>query len=270
MFIDQRYFYKDGRLNPDAPKAIKTKFFLLRAYQVHSIKYTYNKFEYPRTNKLPITVTCRVHGDFTTSINNFINKASECPLCANKKRNKERILSTEEFNTRASSLHKNKYDYSLVKYIGMATKVTIICPKHGEFMQLPKNHLYLKHGCPICACEKLSSYKDLTTRGIYILRSSTLGCFKIGISNNVHRRIREVNSEYVDFILINFYDLNSNEHSMKLEKALHQHFKDKQCKDFLETDLDGKTELFNLNEEDIQYIDRYIKSYCADNNIHIG
>jgi hypothetical protein len=49
-----------------------------------------------------------------------------------------------------------------------------------------------------------------------------------------------------------------------------KHFKNKQCKDFLDTDLDGKTELFNLNEEDIQYIDTYIKNYCKINNLVLG
>ena len=56
---------------------------------------------------------------------------------------------------------------------------------------------------------------------------------------------------------------------MHLEKYLHQYFKDKQCKDFLDTDLDGKTELFYLDENDIDYIDTYIKSYCKNVGIDI-
>lgn len=42
-----------------------------------------------------------------------------------------------------------KYDYSNVDYINNHTKVRIICPKHGEFLQTPNSHLSGK-GCPKC------------------------------------------------------------------------------------------------------------------------
>lgn len=32
-------------------------------------------------------------------------------------------------------------DYSKVKYFNRQTKVSIICPIHGEFMQTPAHHL---------------------------------------------------------------------------------------------------------------------------------
>ena len=99
--------------------------------------------------------------------------------------------------------------------------------------------------------------------------SNTLSTYKIGITNNIHKRSLKLNRSGEHFSLVNFYDLNSNEHSMKLEKYLHQYFKDKQCTDFLDTDLDGKTELFYLDENDINYIDSYIKSYCKNKGIGI-
>ena len=45
--------------------------------------------------------------------------------------------------------HGNRYDYSLVEYIGQQTEVKIICPIHGVFMQKPYNH-QMGNGCVKC------------------------------------------------------------------------------------------------------------------------
>ena len=57
---------------------------------------------------------------------------------------------TAVFIERASALHKNKYDYSLVTYKMQYDLVDIICPDHGVFQQIPKNHL-LGYGCRKCS-----------------------------------------------------------------------------------------------------------------------
>lgn len=62
-------------------------------------------------------------------------------------------LTTEAFIEKAAKKHENKYDYSKVEYVNAATKVRIICPKHGEFLQTPAMHLY-GNGCPKCKAEK--------------------------------------------------------------------------------------------------------------------
>jgi len=48
---------------------------------------------------------------------------------------------TEEFINNAKKVHGDKYDYSLVDYIGALNKIKIICPIHGIFEQAPSNHL---------------------------------------------------------------------------------------------------------------------------------
>ena len=58
--------------------------------------------------------------------------------------------STELFIQKSRKVHRDKYDYSKVKYINNHTKVTIICFEHGDFDQLPTNHYSLKQGCPKC------------------------------------------------------------------------------------------------------------------------
>ena len=61
-------------------------------------------------------------------------------------------LTTEEFIQRAKNVHGDKYDYSKVQYVDSATKVCIICPEHGEFLQNPNSHIR-GIGCSKCATE---------------------------------------------------------------------------------------------------------------------
>jgi hypothetical protein len=62
---------------------------------------------------------------------------------------------TKEFIEKARRIHgKRRYCYRLVNYINSYTKVSIICKQHGEFLQLPSNHLS-GTGCPRCGREKV-------------------------------------------------------------------------------------------------------------------
>lgn len=56
-------------------------------------------------------------------------------------------------------VHRDKYDYSKVVYVNNRTKSIIICPKHGDFLQTPNDHLREK-GCPRCGYEKISILKS--------------------------------------------------------------------------------------------------------------
>ena len=51
------------------------------------------------------------------------------------KNNPEKIL--EKFR----KIHRKKYDYSKVNYVGLTKTIIIICKKHGEFKTTPKLHL---------------------------------------------------------------------------------------------------------------------------------
>lgn len=68
----------------------------------------------------------------------------------------------EEFIRESREVHGWIYDYSKVNYINNSTKVCIICPKHGEFWQLPSNHIK-GQGCPSCGHERTNNSKKLTT-----------------------------------------------------------------------------------------------------------
>lgn len=82
-------------------------------------------------------------------------------ICYNIYMNREekRIQFEQEFKEKGKQLHNNKYDYSSVVYVNSRTKVKIICPKHGEFEQLPSSHLQ-GNGCPECARGWTDEHKE--------------------------------------------------------------------------------------------------------------
>ena len=60
------------------------------------------------------------------------------------------------FIRRANHIHGEKYNYSRVEYKNSTTKVIIICPQHGSFLQTPGNHLSGRK-CKECSLESLKS-----------------------------------------------------------------------------------------------------------------
>jgi predicted nucleic acid-binding Zn-ribbon protein len=61
----------------------------------------------------------------------------------------------KEFVTKSKILHGDKYDYSLVVYLGSRQKVLIRCIEHNHiFLQSPAGHLVGK-GCDICGLRKV-------------------------------------------------------------------------------------------------------------------
>lgn len=62
-------------------------------------------------------------------------------------------LTQKQFIQKANQVHKDKYDYSEVKYVNSKTEIIIICPIHGNFSQTPNVHLQ-GSGCKKCGYEK--------------------------------------------------------------------------------------------------------------------
>lgn len=89
-----------------------------------------------------------------------VREDTVCSPCANKaSAASSKNKAAEEFSSKASGVHKGKYDYSLVNYVSNKVVVTIICPEHGGFLQRPNGHLR-GAGCPRCA----DSEKDISKR----------------------------------------------------------------------------------------------------------
>jgi len=56
----------------------------------------------------------------------------------------------QQFIEEAWCVHGDRYNYSLVEYKNNKTKVKIICPEHGTFEQIAKDHIFGK-GCQKCS-----------------------------------------------------------------------------------------------------------------------
>jgi very-short-patch-repair endonuclease len=83
-----------------------------------------------------------------------------------------KFISTEMFKEKATRIHNNKYDYSLVKYINNITKIKIICPEHGEFEQTPSIHIS-GTGCRKCGIQQ-RGIKRRITYDVFVSRSNKI------------------------------------------------------------------------------------------------
>jgi len=135
------------------PKKLTTETFIKRAIDSHGTKYDYSKVVYVRSSD-KIIIVCLDHGDFEQRPNNHLSGIG-CDQCGGSA-----TLNTETFIERAIEIHgKSTYDYSKVQYVGNKKKVIIVCQEHGEFPQIPSDHLTGK-GCSHCA-----GNVQLTTEG---------------------------------------------------------------------------------------------------------
>jgi hypothetical protein len=126
--------------------------FIEKSVKIHDNKFDYSKVQYVGSHK-KVCIICPEHGEFSQSPTNHLS-GNGCPKCASQyKRGKYRLTTLETFIAQAKEVHQDKYDYSKVEWKNTYTKITIICPVHGEFSQIPQNHIRLKCGCRKCGRE---------------------------------------------------------------------------------------------------------------------
>ncbi len=215
-------------------KKLTTEEFIKRAKEVHGNKYDYSKVDYINTHK-KVCIICPKHGEFwQTPANHLLGRG--CKVCVGNSYS----YSTKEWIEKAKEIHNDEYDYSKVEYINSKTKVCIICPKHGEFMMLPNNHLFGQK-CPSCRESKLEREVN------EILKSKNIIFHK-------QKRFEWLGKQSLDFYL--------PEHSLAIECQGIQHYKP--------VDFGGKGESV-ANEEFLLTVkrDNKKKKLCEKNGIKI-
>jgi len=153
-------------------------------------------------------------------------------------------LTTKEFIDRANSIHKGKYDYSMVKYVNSYTPVTIICPVHDNFNQIARVHLDGSN-CPMCVGNVKMSQDD------YIKKCNT------------------VHGDTYDYSLVNYVnlkhkiDLICKKHGVFTQIA-NNHLNHKHGCPVCNTSK-GELEIQRyLNDKNIKYIRQYSFETCKN------
>ena len=59
-------------------------------------------------------------------------------------------ITTEEFITRSTQFHGDRFDYSKSKFIASNEKIAVVCKIHGEFLVSPHSHM-MGTGCANCS-----------------------------------------------------------------------------------------------------------------------
>jgi hypothetical protein len=146
-FLEGHGCQKCGREKAHKKTTLTTQIFIEKAKEIHGDKYDYSKVNYIN-NRTKVCIICPKHGSFwQMPYSHLIGKG--CKKCSIEESAKNLSFSKNEFIKRAKEVHGDKYDYSKVNYINSKTPITIICPEHGEFTQIPSDHL-TGYGCPHC------------------------------------------------------------------------------------------------------------------------
>lgn len=135
--------------------SIYAQHFLERSRKIHNDFYDYSRVIYKNARE-KVEIICPIHGSFFQDPTNH-RKGSGCKQCQIDKNITRCTSDTSSFITKATIIHGDTYDYSLVNYIKNNIKVDIICKLHGVFQQKPAKHL-CGHGCP--SCGKIKSAKS--------------------------------------------------------------------------------------------------------------
>jgi hypothetical protein len=198
--------------------------------EVHGDKYDYSKVNYTGSNN-KVVIICPKHGEFE-QLPNGHKQGRGCPKCVGQG------LTTEEVIKQFREVHGDKYDYSKVNYFGWDTKVTIICPKHGEFEQTPSKHKE-GHGCPRCTESK--GEREIRT---------------LLIDKDIDFNQEHTFDDCKNILPLRF-DFYLPEHNVCIEYQGRQHY---EPVDF----FGGVSGLENR-----QYRDKIKEEYCIDNNIQL-
>ena len=164
--------------------SLTTEQFIERSKIIHNNEYDYSQTIYKNAST-KVDILCQQHGIFKQLP--FAHLSGQgCPYCAGKN------ITTEDFIKKAKLIHDEKYDYSKVNYVNNNTKVSIICAKHGEFLQSPSKHL-IGQGCPYCAIEK-RRHNSILPIDNFIKRANKIHQYKYDYSlvnySSLHDKIK--------------------------------------------------------------------------------
>lgn len=128
-----------------------TEEFISEAREVWGDLYDYSRSIYTGANN-KTEILCKEHGSFLQAPSNHL-RGFKCKKCSLIVAAQKCTKQTSDFVAKSRKLHGDAYDYSKVEYVEIFTPVIIGCQLHGDFEQVPNNHLQ-GNICPACAKER--------------------------------------------------------------------------------------------------------------------
>lgn len=233
----ENYLTPTGLLSRKQPQEIKNQWYIKAFQQVHGDLYDYSAVLYINS-KTKVAITCKEHGIFHQTPNHH-TQGDGCPKCQNNQK-----LQMRDFVKIAREVHGSNYDYSLSTYINAHTPVIIGCNIHGVFSKSPNNHVQGQQGCPQCSLAGQDT--------LYVLKCKITGLVKIGITSNIKARLVGIGGSME---VLHLYHLKNPRYH---EAFLHRKYKGFNVLNiYVKT---GFTEFFDLTNQQIQEIDRYVRS----------
>lgn len=117
--------------------------FINDAIKIHGNIYDYSDTNYI-SNNIKIIIKCKIHGYFEQTPNSHLS-GHGCASCKGVNKSDK-----NDFVEKSRKIHGQKYLYDNVNYINNKNNVIITCQLHGNFEQLPQNHLK-GFGCSKCS-----------------------------------------------------------------------------------------------------------------------
>lgn len=225
--------------------------------------------------KEPITFRCDIHNKEIT-IKEASYLKSEKNRCEECEAEFIEFYQTEGFIAKANRKFNSKFNYSKIEDYRYKEPVTIICPIHGEFTQVPNVHLMSVCGCTKCGDEysksfgghSKSAYINKTksdTSNVYVIKltGNNESFYKIGITSyTVDERFKQgyLPEEYSIEIKYIFNELDKGL-AYDFEKLLHKNNKLNKYKPLIK--FAGYTECFTEVPTDLKQYQDLLETITA-------
>lgn len=210
---------------------------------MHGDKYDYSKSEITSGKQRSITITCKVHGDFTQRPQDHLS-GNGCAKCALEAKSANSSITNAEWKLR---LHNKFPHIELLDNVatGYYTKVAFKCETHGEFetnLGAIQSNVHLCYECSRMAAQIAVSKKhaDALTN-LYYVYFPQWNLYKLGLStHDTYTRLGNVPHEVVWSVSDTYKNIARVEYELHNEFKSFKYLGDKKLKD-------GNTELYTKN-----------------------
>lgn len=201
-----------------------------------------------RNGKSKMVIRCADHGEWVTTIGNFINHGKRCQKCSG---NAPMSQFDREAQFRASAASRG---YTFVgwdgEYMNSMSKAFMRCAEHGEWSVNSVNFVSGGKGCPSCA---IMGYRPSIPGTLYALMSDCGSMVKIGISNVPDKRHAELRSDTpFNFTVYRQLYCEDGSQPPMLERMFHDEFASANQRGF-----DGATEWRQMSSDVATWLDLF-------------